>query len=357
MTVFENMKKSLTTSLVTAALLALLLASPGAAFASQPINTKMSLGLAGGIVDVGVQHYTVRGGQLQLLLMSGNPTPVTYSQLQYSIEAFVNGASVNGQAQFTLSAQTASGYLKIIGNFEINSQLAAVQLTTSSIPAFFVGVGNLLVNQNGQTTTDQTAMLFESPYLNPFGGPLTIESEDGLVAFSATYYKAISQWSGLQVAGTISNSAGTTTLGTFGQTANLTENLLQGTENDQGVNQLILTGFTGTLADLNGQYTGPFSGTSTIPAPGPIDCSSETGLPSATCTLTPSGQLVLDTFDCSGTPGFLPGTCTATGSNSQGSFNHARSDQKITVSGTYSIAWSVPAYTFTGTVQATFKSN
>jgi len=336
---------------------------PGTAFAYGQTQTTVGLGLLGTFTNIGSQNYQVSGGQLQFLVLGGVPVTLTSSRLSYSIQATVNSVPaqssgqvaygyhvgprnhrnpVQGEAQFSLTARTPSGTVRAKGQANLNSTIPVLGLPlscdqvyfsncTSEIPGLFVGTGQLSITQGGQTSQEQVTMVFESPYLNPFGGPLTIASVDGAVAFAATYTNAISQWSNVQVGAVIANLTSGATLGALSQTSSLTENLLRGTEVDQGTSTLLLNNFTGSLSNLNGQYTGRFNGNSSIPVPSsPVDCSA---------------------------PPLLPGTCTETGSMSTGTFSHLRSDQHISITGTYAVTWSVPAYYFTGLVEATFKTS
>jgi len=276
-----------------------------------------------------------------------------------------NEIQVSGFASFDVQASTSAGNLEIRGFAQISDMVPAVGLPlvpnnpdplacfdagscTSAIPAFFLGNATVTVltpGQRGQGTNLRIPMLFESAYMNPFGGPIVIESADVLltgvpsIQIITTYTKADSSWSSVGVSGLVLDPTSMSFIGKFNQTASLQESLFKGTETDQGT--LSLFGFTGsTYSVLNSN--GNFQGTSTIPTSGGIDCS---------------------TTSIYGPNPFPTGTCTETGSQSVGTFDLTSTapgshNKHITgkVIGQYLDSWFTPAIAFAGVVQATVTS-
>jgi hypothetical protein len=310
-------------------------------------------------MDIGRQHLSQSGGQLLSLVAPTLPTiDQSSAKLRYSIDASVRGTAVSGEATFTITDKNAAGdQVTIEGDAKLSDMIPAFGTPfdpsqpanpvaclgtasgcSSEVPAFLVGTATLQVhtssesdseensNQDGHASTNSQKdtkftmpMLFESAYLNPFGGPTVIASSDPTnpILIVATYTKAISQWEEVNVGGAITDSTGI--VGTFTQTMSLTEDLLNNRETDRGT--ISIASFSVSFPSASGD----FRGTSTIPpvpspTPAPLDCSMAFDLP--------------------------PGTCTLTGSHSTGVFNLHSTDDKSQVEGSYDINWTVPALVF-----------
>jgi hypothetical protein len=159
-------------------------------------------------------------------------------------------------------------------------------------------------------------MEFESAYLNPFGGPILMMSLDGMTSIVSTYSQASIVWKGIQLGGFVTGTLDNQPVGGgFAMTVNAHEDLLAGTESEEG--SISLVGMNPSSLNANGH----FEGQSTIPAGSPC-----------------------------GAP-FPDGTCQVTGLNSQGSFSMHSSGGDI--DGSYSITWNAPAFSFAGIASAT----
>jgi hypothetical protein len=331
-----------------------LISGSGVAMAS---TTTYNLLLSGGFVNVGSQEYHSKGHAATYVSINGQQIPASLTKFEYSIDAQVNGLSVSGEAQFTLSAPN----LNIKAEARLVDMIPAVALPlscdqatlagcTSAVPGFYVGMGVITVN-GAPVSPTPVPIVIESAYLNPFGNPIFVGTPDGSISVASKYDTAISVWENVQTGGVVTDSSGSP-LGQLAMTSGLTENLLSAKETDHG--QIVLSGFTGPYSVLNA--AGEFHGRSTIPTAGSFDCTAATN---ALLALLPG-------FSSSLLP---PGTCTATGSISTGTFNlqsqsnqngngngnNQSSDTKI--KGTYNTMWSVPAFVFTSTVTATVTQN
>jgi hypothetical protein len=164
----------------------------------------------------------------------------------------------------------------------------------------------------------------ESPYFNPWGAPIVLASTDNSIVIAATYTKGSILWAGTTLAGTIVGTLGTAAAsGTFSMTNTEYENLVAGTASDAG--SISYSSMTPSSLNAKGHYTG----TSTIPTAGALDCSAATG---------------------------IPGTCSWTGFQSGGRFTFT-SNGDAAITGTYSTAWGTPALSFVSTVSATVSQN
>lgn len=391
------MKKTLST--LSISLLALLLFAPTAAAASTSQSFNLIIG--GEFNNISQQQLQMQGGVLQgnSYIMVGTtqvPLETAGSRMTFSLNAQVTGVTPSGQsgngrwsqakgwhgnhyqanaiqtsgfARFDVQASSALGNIEIRGFTILDDMVPAIGLPlvanpvtglecfstnscTSAIPAFYMGNASITVRvagQPGSTAPVVVPMLFESPYMNPYGGPIVIESADALltgapaIQIITTYTSANSAWSGVSVSGEVFNPTTMSAIGLFNQTASLQESLFAGTENDTGT--LLLYGFTGPTYSVLNSY-GRFQGTSTIPTSGEIDCSAF-AIPSTPTSPNP----------------FPAGTCTETGSVSVGTFNLASTNSgwhtQITgkVLGSYFDEWTVPAFAFSGVVQATATSS
>jgi hypothetical protein len=242
--------------------------------------------------------------------------------------------STSGSFELHLKGTTADGRnINLRFHTSINSSIPAVCFPSysitgsclpgdmSEIPAYFIANGHLRI-QLGPNVSPKynVSLVIEDAALNPFGAPIVISSADGSLLVVATYDHAKTMWSGVQTAGIVNGSLGTTAiLGNFAQTTTTVENYVTGTARDSG--QIALLGLTPSWLDSKGT----FQGTSTIPAVDAVDCS-------------PIG---------------LPGTCLETGFLSVGSFSLTNS-KGASLKGSYDVVWPAPSIVFGGNITATF---
>jgi len=323
-------------------------------------SQSLTLSFSGILTDIGSQTYRSSGGSLvsASVTAAGKTISLSSAHLEYSIDAKVQGNNVAGHATLQLKSHgaksgedTSPSQFSVAGRFDLTGIIPAVGFPitdptnplaclpnscTSQIPGFLLGVGDLTLRfGNTRITLPSTPMLFESAYLNPFGGPIFIGTPDGSISIAAKYSSAISHWANVKTSGTV--QAGTSDQGAFTLVSDLTENLLKGTETDRG--KITLFGFASTPA-LNS--AGEFKGKSVIPTAGEFDCTS---------TLT--GQL-----NSIGLPLTLPpNTCTATGATSTGGFELSSAQGENEIKGTYVDNWFVPAIGFVGQATATIRGD
>lgn len=371
--------------------------------------------IIGGVTSAGNQHYIIQqAGPLPPTFMAsidgytiapGNPSNFNY-QLNVQVQAADSGPTppsppnhhgdsspqgitVTGNANFNINAQTSDGNtIHVSANAQINDMIAAVCLPsgsisgtcastdTSAVPAYFLGIANLHItittppapptaptprappNQPTPPTPPtppiniQVPMMFESAYLNPFGAPLVIVSQDLLMGSSpiimivTTYQHATIDWSNVQTGGYIMGALGQTGFsGIFVQISHEHEDLFAGTARDSGTmtfsNVISTSGTPLNTLDVSG----PYKGNSTIPTASSYACTN-TGLSG-----TPIGVGNCMNTDCSASIGFpmstgVTGVCTNTGFESSGTFNGKTQGSQITVD--YVIPWSIPAFVFIG---------
>ena len=216
----------------------------------------------------------------------------------------------------------------------------------SEIPLFFTGVATIDSHggQDGQgghgghdgvTPNDgdqqtQVPIAIESPYWNPFGGPILIASLDSTTSPSifliVHYDRATIDWDGVQLQGALGPGTGSLgteqiTSGFYSQSVNSHEDLVAGSESDSG--SIAFAGMSDPSLNANGRFSGQTSFTTA----GSFDCA------------TPNPILYF--------PGLPDGTCTATGATSNGSF-HMNGAQDLLISGSYVTGWSTPSL-FTAT--------
>jgi hypothetical protein len=286
----------------------------------------------GGITNAGPQSWTMSGGSLVEALDTATSvlSNALWSSVNYSMSAHINGLSASGTFRVHLSGITAAGQkINVRVHTMINESIPAVCFPsytsgacatsdTSEIPAYFVAFGYVRI-QTGNNFSPKypIALEIEDAALNPFGGPIVIASTDGSLLIVATYSHADTVWNGVQTAGILSGTLGSTAVsGGFTQMIHTEENYVTGTASDHG--QISLVQMTPATLDANGR----FSGTSTIPTTGTVDCS----------------------------PPGLPGTCTETGYTSTGTFK--MDPAGLTVSGSYAVQWPAPSVVFGGNITA-----
>ena len=348
----------------TSATLLILLLGSNVAIAAE--SQSLTLSFSGILTDIGSQTYRSSGGSLvsASVTAAGKTISLSSAHLEYSIDAKVQGNNVAGHATLQLkshvaksgedtksSEDTSLGQFSVAGRFDLTGIIPAVGFPitdptnplaclpnscTSEIPGFLVGVGDLTLRfGDSRITLPSTPMLFESAYLNPFGGPIFIGTPDGSISIAAKYSSAISHWANVKTSGSV--QAGTSDQGAFTLVSDLTENLLKGTETDRG--KITLFGFASTPA-LNS--AGDFKGKSVIPTAGEFDCTS---------MLT--GQLNTIGFPLT----LPPNTCTATGATSTGGFELRSAQGENEIKGTYLDNWFVPAIGFVGQATATMRGD
>jgi hypothetical protein len=327
---------------------ALILFSPTALAASPPTALKLSTpgifappSFGGVITDAGNQIYNIQGGQAAAPGWIFSTTVAPAANVNFQLEANVFGLRTSGFGSLGVS-NGGNGW----GNNQRNSQEVTIKITNevqaatfplgssspdSQIPFYFTGTATMTQNGQGNGHGDQSSVsvpiAIESAYWNPLGGPIVITSLDGTTSTPPSIFLVISPssatiiWSGVQVAGTLAGTYGSTSVsGSYITTTYSFENLVAGTEKDVG--QIAFSGFTdsngNSVPQLDG--TGYLTGSTTFTTAGGIDCSSETG---------------------------VPGTCLLTGASSSGNFN-MNTDHGVRISGSYATTWSVPS-TFTST--------
>jgi len=325
----------------------LTLASP--AFADSQSNS-LSLSLAGGVISAGSQSYTISGGHLVSAVVQDHVFDQSSGEVDYSVNAVVNGLVVSGSATFDISAVLDGGtHLDVHGVATIVHEVPGFYFPlgctpptisspttdcTSQIPSGFFALADIKVSScpndnshgghhdsdDGKCTTNELSgvqMSFESSYLNPFGGPIVFASSDGTIAVVATYTTSRVTWTGIQLGGSLTGSS---VSGSFGMTVNAVEDLRAGYELDHGTISFVTNNPAVTAS-------GSFLGLSNIPKGG-IDCS-------------PSG---------------FPGTCRITGFNSYGVFFQTNT-LGGSISGKYSTVWTAPAIAFSSSVSAIVKQS
>ena len=311
----QTMKISVRRTALTSLAILLLLGGTTAAFADTPQGQTLSATMAGGVTNLGNQVYTMSGGQVFYAYIGGQAIDTGTGTIHYSMVAYQSGVSTRGFASIHFSATMNGAPVTVSGSFQIGGAdmgagLPAGCTTTCQqiLPFDFIGTSNVQLTVAGQTQSE--TLVVESPYWNPFGGPIYLVSPDGAIVITATYTQGNILWMGAQTGGIITGTLGSSPFsGSFTQTSTEFENLVAGTARDSGSIQ-----FSTNIASLNTK--GTFTGSDTIPTLGSFDCS----------------------------PAGLPYTCTATGFQSNGNFRAGG------VTGTYSTTWGVPAYQFSSTV-------
>jgi hypothetical protein len=326
-------KKSLTIALLSA-VTALVLFSPAALAAT---STPLNLGIGGIITNAGSQIYSFSGGAASGEVL-GNPLN-TGASVNYHFDASVRGLTTSGSGHITIPASAYSGgHGAIVVSVQISAEAAAavfpldssgnncVTSCTSEIPLVFEGTAT--ISNQGQSITAPVTV--ESPYWNPFGGPIFIATSDGSLYLVVTYNSASVVWMGVVQQGLIQGTYGTSVVtGNYQTTSTSYENLVTGTETDAGI--MVFAGMS--IPSLN--VVGGFAGKTTIPSDNPVGTNGS--------------------FDCAPYLLLPEGTCTATGASSAGSFllfGHG-----TVIKGSYSSTWSVPSLTTTTVASAAVTSS
>lgn len=323
------MKTSVRSTALAAAAILVLLGGSSAAFAntSQHLSLTVPYPQGGGVVDFGSQNYVVSGGYAFGAAL--NLAPINSPSIQYSFVATENDGSVSGYGSIRLTGTiTGEGRVTVSGTYAIDDNIPAVTVPgdPNIVPGYFVSdAPNVMITVDGSTQPLGMPLAIETPYANPWGGPIVIYSIDCLLTGGtsctlsaiASYNVGTIYWQGSQVAGPVTGTLGSTAVsGMIVDTGNEVENLVTGTAVDQGTTSLTISGASVSLS-VNGNY----AGNDIIPTNGTIDCS--TGFTN------------------------VYGTCFNTGFISHGHFSAPG------VVGTYSTFWTVPAFQFGSTIQAT----
>jgi hypothetical protein len=323
------------------ALVPLLIPSAVLADSGQPL----SLTMTGGISSVGGQTYILnQHGSATYALVQNQALGTTGTHLDYSLFANVHGGSVSGQADIRLSGTSGGQQVRLQGRVTIQGMVPIEPFSDgSSIPSAFIGTFAGTLSVGGTVSSVSLQVSLESPFINPFGGPVVVASSDGssLVLVSG-YQSAKIIYSNVQVftltvtgtVGTTPVSAGTATLTTWA-----VEDLGAGTETEVG--SIAFMGMTPSFLDSKGFYFGK----SVIP--GPANCLTTYGFAPCTvdCTSGLNILLGLPSLDLTKLPG---GLCTVTGFVSSGHF--FTQGQGVRISGDYSTVWDIPAVSFGVTI-------
>lgn len=315
-----SMKTSMRSAALASAAIIVLLSGTTAAFASTPQTLSLTIPM-GGVTNLGTQTYTVSGGQVVYAMVNGqalNPG----AKLSYSFVAIQDGFSTSGWGNLYLTGTIGGTKVDVNGYYSFDSIEALAQIGPSELPGFFISSApNIMMNVGGSQLALSQPFAIETPYANPFGGPIVMSSADGAsLVIVATYSTGDIFWQGTQLQGAIGGTLGSTPAsGMVTLTGNEQEDLVAGTAADSGT--ISFTGMTPSSLDVTGTY----QGSDYIPAPNPA-------------------------YDCSSYTGF-PGTCVETGFMSQGTFKAGD------IRGAYSTTWSTPALAFYSTIQATVSQS
>lgn len=326
--------------LISNAVLAYSLAPPASSppKSSQPL----SLIMTGGISAAGDQQYMLaQDGQLVYASIFGVQVEPASSSLHYSLVAYVHGLSATGQANIHLVASSPDGQkVRLDGTVAINGMVPAEVFTSGAIPSAFLGFLRGIVTTGGKSQPIALGVSLESPFINPFGGPIVVTTLDASssIVLVTDYHFATIHYSNvkvltLSVTGTLGSSA--VTAGSATLTTRATEDLVAGTESETGT--ISFTGMNPSLLNSFGQY----SGSSIIPSGS--QCTSTYGFYPCTfdCTSYLPTLMGASSLDISGLP---TGLCTLTGFISSGSFHSVGAH--VVIRGTYTTVWDIPAVTF-----------
>ena len=220
--------------------------------------------------------------------------------------------------------------------FNINNAVPGAVIGQSELPFVFeTSTSNVQITVAGTPQTIPESLNIESPYFNPFGGPIVIGSTDqaiGIVAMYTPRDHPLGRHAGHGTSRRHPRASTAVTAGTLSLTSGELENLVKGTAFDAGT--ISFSGMAPASLNANGFYTG----SDTIPPT--VGTSGYQYGPDGIPTGTPA------IWDCS--PYFgIPGTCTETGFQSTGKFTAG------SISGGYVTSWGVPAVYFSSTITAT----
>jgi hypothetical protein len=298
--------------------------------------------MIGGITAAGNQQYTLaQDGRLVYASILGAQVVPASSSLHYSLMAYVHGLSATGKASIHLVASSSNGQKIVLnGMVAINGMVPAEVFASGAIPSAFLGFLTGTVTTGGKSQPIALGVSLESPFINPFGGPIVVATLDASnsIVLVADYHSATIHYSNVRVLtlsvtgklGSSSVTAGNATLSTWA-----TEDLVAGTESETG-----MISFTGMNPRLLNSF-GLYSGSSVIPSES--QCLSTYGFEPCTFDCTSYLPLLMGTpsLDVSGLPA---GLCTLTGFISSGSFHSVGAH--VVIGGTYTTVWDIPAVTF-----------
>jgi len=312
---------------------------PSAALANS--GQSLSLTMTGGISSVGGQTYILnqQGSAIYALVQDQTLNPGS-TNLVYSLIANVHGSSVSGHAEIFFSGTLGSQQVRLEGIVTIQDMIPIEPFPDgSAIPSAFIGTleGSLSVGGTRTPLTMQVSL--ESPFINPFGGPIVITSSDGSSLVLVSGYQAAKivysnvQVFTLGVVGTVGStpvSGGSATLTTWA-----VEDLHAGTETEVG--SIAFSGMIPSFLDSKGFYFGK----SIIPSP--ANCLSTYGFTPCTIDCTSGLNILLGvpSLDLTKLPA---GLCTVTGFISSGHF--FTQGQDVRISGDYTTVWDIPAISF-----------
>lgn len=286
---------------------------------------------SGWITNAGPQTWTMSDGVLVGAFDNATSilSKVTWSWVNFSMTANVNGLSSYGTFRMRLNGTTAAGEsIAVTFHTVINSSIPAVCFPsysvsgvcargdTSEIPAYFIAYGYYRVHFGTYVSSEHPiALVIEDAALNPFGGPIVVSSFDGSLVVVAGYMHARTLWQAVHTEGILSGTLGSSSVsGAFMQTTHSDEDYVTGKAQDYG--SISLVKMSPSWLDS----IGSFYGNSSIPTSGTIDCS----------------------------PPGLPGTCTETGFLSTG--NYWLDPKGAVISGNYAVAWPAPSIIFGGNI-------
>ena len=292
--------------------------------------TPAPLTSTGTVLNAGNQTYSVTGGTVVYAVVDGYTLDASQA-LTFTISAQVTGLLTSGSASLYLTGNNGSHSIVVNSSILLGDMVAAADIpvgctTTcnSAIPLFFLGAATTTVTVDGLPAATPSTPLFdlESPYLNPWGAPIVLTSDDGSVFIVATYDTGTIQWQGTETGGAVTGTAnGSPASGSLDIISHENEDLVAGTASDSGT--IALTGMSPAFLNVQGTY----SGTSSIPLTGTSDCSGYTG---------------------------FPGTCTNTGFQSTGTATMQNS--QVVVTGSYSTTWDAPALDYSSTLTLAYDN-
>jgi hypothetical protein len=298
--------------------------------------------MTGGISAAGDQQYALsQDGQLLYASILGVQVDPASISLHYSLVAHVHDLSATGQAKIHFVASSSDGQRVMLdGTVTINGMVPAKVFASGAVPSAFLGFLRGTVTTGGSSQPIALGVSLESPFINPFGGPIVVTTFDASnsIVLVTDYHVATIHYGNvkvltLSVTGTLGSSA--VTAGSATLTTRATEDLVAGTESETGT-----ISFTGMNPSLLNSFD-LFSGSSIIPSES--QCLSTYGFASCTldCTSYLPELMGVPSLDV---PGLPAGLCTLTGFISSGSFHSIGAH--VVISGTYTTVWDIPAVTF-----------
>ena len=304
-------------------------------------SQQLSLTMTGGISSVGGQTYIMsQHGPAAYASVQGQALDSGSAQLDSSLVVNVHGSSVSGRASIHLSGTSAGQRVQLEGKVSLSGMIPIELFPDgSAIPSAFTGLLTGTLSVGGSRSSISLPVSLESPFINPFGGPVVLASADGSSLVLASNYQSASiVYSSVQVLTvSVTGTVGQTPV--TGGTATLTtwavENLKAGTETEVGT--IAFAGMTPDSLNSKGLYWG----SSIIPSQS--NCDTTYGFSPCTMDCTSAVNLLIGvpTLDMSKLPA---GLCIITGFISSGHF--FTNGQGVSISGTYTTVWDIPAVSF-----------